>query len=34
VFDLHGNVVSGPPPEPLRRKEVVVRDGQLYARGS
>lgn len=34
VFDLFGNVVSGPPPEPLRRREVVVRDGQLYARGT
>jgi Rieske Fe-S protein len=34
VFDLHGNVVSGPPPEPLRRREVVVRDGQLYVRGT
>lgn len=33
VFDIYGNVVSGPPPEPLRRREVVVRDGQLYARG-
>jgi Rieske Fe-S protein len=34
VFDLHGNVVSGPPPEPLRRREIAVRDGQLYARGA
>jgi Rieske Fe-S protein len=34
VFDLHGNVVSGPPPEPLRRREVVVRDGTLYVRGA
>ena len=34
VFDLHGNVVSGPPPEPLRRREVAVRDGKLYARGT
>lgn len=34
VFDLHGNVISGPPPEPLRRREVFVRDGQLYARGT
>jgi Rieske Fe-S protein len=30
VFDLHGNVVSGPPPQPLARREVVVRDGTLY----
>jgi len=34
IFDLHGNVISGPPPEPLRLREVVVRDGQLYARGT
>jgi nitrite reductase/ring-hydroxylating ferredoxin subunit len=34
VFDLHGNVVSGPPPEPLRLRDVIVRDGQIYARGS
>lgn len=34
VFDLNGNVISGPPPEPLRRREIVVRDGQLYARGT
>jgi Rieske Fe-S protein len=34
VFDLHGNVISGPPPEPLRRRDVFVRDGQLYARGN
>lgn len=30
VFDLHGNVVSGPPPEPLARREVILRDGVLY----
>jgi len=34
VFDLNGNVISGPPPEPLRRRDVVIRDGQLYARGT
>lgn len=34
VFDLQGNVVSGPPPAPLRRREVVVRDGQIYVRGT
>jgi len=33
VFDIYGNVVSGPPPRPLLRREVVVRDGLLYARG-
>ena len=32
VFDLYGNVVSGPPPRPLEHREVVVRDGQLYVR--
>jgi arsenite oxidase small subunit len=34
VFDLFGNVISGPPPEPLRRRQVDVRDGQLYVRGT
>jgi nitrite reductase/ring-hydroxylating ferredoxin subunit len=34
VFDLQGNVISGPPPAPLRRREVDVRDGQIYVRGS
>jgi cytochrome b6-f complex iron-sulfur subunit len=32
AYDLHGNVVSGPPPRPLARREVVVRDGKLYAK--
>jgi Rieske Fe-S protein len=34
VFDLYGNVISGPPPRPLRPRELVVRDGFLYAKGS
>lgn len=34
VFDIQGNVISGPPPAPLRRREVVVRDGQIYVRGT
>ncbi|HEX5136101.1 MAG TPA: Rieske (2Fe-2S) protein [Planctomycetota bacterium] len=34
VFDLQGNVISGPPPAPLRRREVVVREGQIYVRGT
>ncbi|HZM00006.1 MAG TPA: Rieske (2Fe-2S) protein, partial [Planctomycetota bacterium] len=33
TFDLDGNVVSGPPPRPLRRREVVVREGDVYVRG-
>jgi len=32
VFDLHGNVVSGPPPRPLASRTVVVRDGNVYIR--
>jgi cytochrome b6-f complex iron-sulfur subunit len=30
VFDLDGNVVSGPPPRPLPRREVTVRNGRLH----
>lgn len=29
VFDITGNVVSGPPPRPLTRLDVKVEDGQL-----
>ena len=29
VFDISGNVVSGPPPRPLTRLDVKVEDGQL-----
>ncbi|MHC4844753.1 MAG: QcrA and Rieske domain-containing protein, partial [Planctomycetota bacterium] len=32
IFDLYGNVVSGPPPRPLERREVSVRDGRVYMR--
>jgi len=32
IFDLNGNVVAGPPPRPLERREVVVRDGGVYVR--
>jgi cytochrome b6-f complex iron-sulfur subunit len=32
IYDLFGNVVSGPPPRPLERRDVVVRDGHLYIR--
>jgi len=34
IFDLYGNVVSGPPPRPLERREVTVRDGRVYMRRS
>lgn len=29
VFDVQGNVVSGPPPRPLSRYDVKVEEGQL-----
>jgi cytochrome b6-f complex iron-sulfur subunit len=32
IFDLNGNVVAGPPPRPLERRDVVVRDGAVYVR--
>jgi len=34
IFDLYGNVVSGPPPRPLKSLEIDVRDGNVYARPS
>lgn len=34
VFDLDGNVVSGPPPRPLARREVHEREGRLHVRRS
>lgn len=34
VFDLFGNVVSGPPPRPLARREVVVKNGGVYVKRS
>jgi cytochrome b6-f complex iron-sulfur subunit len=30
LFDLEGNVLSGPPPRPLARREVVIRHGEIY----
>jgi Rieske Fe-S protein len=32
IFDLNGNVIAGPPPRPLERREVVVRDSGVYVR--
>ena len=32
IFDVYGNVVAGPPPRPLSRLDVTVRDGNLYVR--
>jgi cytochrome b6-f complex iron-sulfur subunit len=32
IFDMRGNVVAGPPPRPLRQRDVVVRDGNIYVR--
>jgi menaquinol-cytochrome c reductase iron-sulfur subunit len=29
IFDIDGNVVSGPPPRPLDRYEVRIREGQI-----
>ena len=34
IFDMRGNVVSGPPPRPLRQRAVVIRDGRIYVRRS
>jgi len=34
VFDIYGNVVSGPPPRPLPTREVVVREDKVYVRRS
>ena len=33
IFDHEGEVVSGPPPEPLERYEVKIEDNQLYILG-
>lgn len=33
IFDQEGEVVSGPPPEPLERYDVKVEDNQLYILG-
>lgn len=32
AFDLHGNVISGPPPRPLPTREVFVRDGKVFVK--
>ncbi|MHC4547642.1 MAG: QcrA and Rieske domain-containing protein [Planctomycetota bacterium] len=32
IFDLNGNVVSGPPPRPLEHLDVLIRDGAVYVR--
>lgn len=34
VFDLRGNVVSGPPPKPLPTFPVTVQDGQILVGGA
>jgi len=34
VFDLQGNVVSGPPPRPLTQRPVIVRDGAVFVKRS
>lgn len=33
AFDMEGQVVSGPPPRALDRREVRIEDGQIYVRG-
>jgi len=30
VYDFNGNVLSGPPPRPLEKLQVKVRDGQIF----
>jgi len=32
VYDVYGNVVSGPPPRPLKSRVVEVKDGQVYVK--
>jgi len=32
TYDRNGHVVSGPPPKPLTRYEVAVRDGKVFVR--
>ncbi len=34
IFDIRGNVVSGPPPRPLGQRAVVIRDGKVFVRGT
>jgi cytochrome b6-f complex iron-sulfur subunit len=33
VFDVSGNVISGPPPRPLPRFNTVIRGERVYIRG-
>jgi cytochrome b6-f complex iron-sulfur subunit len=30
IYDFNGNVLSGPPPRPLEKLQVKVRDGQIF----
>jgi cytochrome b6-f complex iron-sulfur subunit len=30
MYDINGNVLSGPPPRPLEKIEVKLRDGQVF----
>lgn len=30
VYDIYGNVVSGPPPRPLARRNVTIKDGGVF----
>jgi cytochrome b6-f complex iron-sulfur subunit len=32
AYDLYGNVMSGPPPRPLKSRDVEVRDGRVYVK--
>lgn len=32
TYDRDGHVVSGPPPRPLKRYEVAVRDGKVFVK--
>jgi cytochrome b6-f complex iron-sulfur subunit len=33
VFDLQGNVLSGPPPRPLKRYRIKILDNKVYVEG-
>jgi cytochrome b6-f complex iron-sulfur subunit len=30
IYDFNGNVLSGPPPRPLEKRPVKLRDGQVF----
>lgn len=32
IYDLNGNVISGPPPRPLKRYTTIKRSGKVYIR--